>query len=802
MSQSSERAQLPLVWRFFKIIGDIIWDMRAPLIVSVGAFIVFYVPGQTQEIYRVLALEVETAPYRPIISLVLLAGLSYFLWSMSRSLWHNSVDIDPQITFSPLARFLSHVFSMIIALLPIAGVLMAMTPSDIQGTLELIAKVGIPDASDKELVGGQFAIVSQDIAQSLRGQTSFPPYIGDIVDNYNLVAVHLLMAIQAVAVLLLVIFAFLLWRAFRRGTEFSRRPFALRYFIPIVVIIAAITALVAAQPIIRSLGGGPLLVTWIISGVGSFAIICLFLMALTYLLAGATRVYDVVGIPAVTILVSAALIFAFFNWNNNHRVRLQPADPAAEAKADDLYAAFLDWYDQRPPERTRLYTDRPDPQKYPVYIIAAQGGGVYAANLAALTLARLYTACPALRHHVFAVSGVSGGSLGASTFNAFWLQARRNKSPEVMGDHCQLQAPTDGRVSKLEQKIRTYLGHDFLSPVLAGALFPDFFQRFIVPGFGALDRARAFEASLNHAWIDTERMLGENPREIDGNPFARNFLRFSADLRDPDVKAPALVLNTTSVETGERYVVAPYLQDPAVPMQFVYPIKAMGKDGLPVDRDMSLATAISLSARFPIILPPGTYPRQISPFHFSQKNLVDGGYFESSAIETAIDLVDGIRDRLNRLRLNLDVEPEFRIIMLSEDYSPDLEPAGLTEFGAPVMTLDKTRRRRGQLAKWRVKTGEAFSQFYSVELQHDYFYMPLGWHLSRTTQSMIAEQIGFPSECRIPAYTPDSETAKLFGRSPSFRSFMNLVNKLNNNRCALANIITDLVPARAQAAAE
>ena len=121
---------------------------------------------------------------------------------------------------------------------------------------------------------------------------------------------------------------------------------------------------------------------------------------------------------------------------------------------------------------------------------------------------------------------------------------------------------------------------------------------------------------------------------------------------------------------------------------------------------MSVATAISLSARFPIILPPGGYPRQISPFHFSQKNLVDGGYFESSAIETAIDLVNGIKQRLPR---NLDIQPEFRIIMLNEHFTADLEPAGLTEFGAPVMTLDKTRRRRGQLAKWRVKTGDTFS---------------------------------------------------------------------------------------------
>ena len=53
----------------------------------------------------------------------------------------------------------------------------------------------------------------------------------------------------------------------------------------------------------------------------------------------------------------------------------------------------------------------------------------------------------------------------------------------------------------------------------------------------------------------------------------------------------------------------------------------------------------------------------------------------------------------------------------------------------------------------------------------------------------------------IPAYTPDSETAQTFGRSPSFRNFMSLINKLNNNRCNLADIITELTPAQAQASA-
>ena len=54
--------------------------------------------------------------------------------------------------------------------------------------------------------------------------------------------------------------------------------------------------------------------------------------------------------------------------------------------------------------------------KYPVYIIAAEGGGIYAAHHAAVWLSRMQDICPSFAQHIFAISGISGGSVGGSVF--------------------------------------------------------------------------------------------------------------------------------------------------------------------------------------------------------------------------------------------------------------------------------------------------------------------------------------------------------------------------------------------------
>ena len=60
--------------------------------------------------------------------------------------------------------------------------------------------------------------------------------------------------------------------------------------------------------------------------------------------------------------------------------------------------------------------------------------------------------------HLFAISSVSGGSLGAAAFDAA------------------LVTGSDGAVSP---RIKTMLGTDLLAPAIAALLYPDLFQRFL-----------------------------------------------------------------------------------------------------------------------------------------------------------------------------------------------------------------------------------------------------------------------------------------------------------------------------------
>ena len=64
---------------------------------------------------------------------------------------------------------------------------------------------------------------------------------------------------------------------------------------------------------------------------------------------------------------------------------------------------------------------------FPVFIVTAQGGGIYAASAASSLLATLQDLCPSFARHIFAISAVSGGSVGASVFNAALAEENASK---------------------------------------------------------------------------------------------------------------------------------------------------------------------------------------------------------------------------------------------------------------------------------------------------------------------------------------------------------------------------------------
>src|SRR5262249_13319692 len=117
----------------------------------------------------------------------------------------------------------------------------------------------------------------------------------------------------------------------------------------------------------------------------------------------------------------------------------------------------------------------------------AEGGGMAAGYHLAALLAKLQETCPTFAQHVFAISSVSGGSLGAAQFAAQASKSINN----VPWQPCR-GTPIDSEYSR---NAREFFRADFLSPLVAATLFPDLLQRVLPFPIAALDRARASTSS-------------------------------------------------------------------------------------------------------------------------------------------------------------------------------------------------------------------------------------------------------------------------------------------------------------------
>ena len=120
-------------------------------------------------------------------------------------------------------------------------------------------------------------------------------------------------------------------------------------------------------------------------------------------------------------------------------------------------------------------TTEQDP--WPIYVVSAQGGGVFAAYHAAKALASLSQEVPAFPRHVFALSGVSGGSVGVALYvNAL----------DPSGDN-----------SDIVKRVDRVFDVDHLSPVLAALLTGDATQRVYPWPVAAWDRSLGLELSFS-----------------------------------------------------------------------------------------------------------------------------------------------------------------------------------------------------------------------------------------------------------------------------------------------------------------
>jgi len=304
-----------------------------------------------------------------------------------------------------------------------------------------------------------------------------------------------------------------------------------------------------------------------------------------------------------------AILFAGLigGLNDNHLV--QPADRGDQLPYQRIdvaadFNAFLDGLGQE------------GKSPVPVIFVASEGGGIRAAYWTAVVLEALRERVPDLERHLYALSGVSGGSVGL----AGWLVSRR----------AELCGITEGDTPP---PVARSLGMDFVAPAIAAMLYPDMMQRYLPWPVQSFDRSRALEEGWQRAFAHAP------DRPFDGTLGA---------LYEGCERLPHLMLNSTVVETGQRAVLTLLATNPP------------GDDPVLIDHfdamnekytawKQSLAGLAHHSARFPVVSPAGTVEetdkegKRTSAFR-----LVDGGYFDNSGIQTALELVGYLRQKARR----------------------------------------------------------------------------------------------------------------------------------------------------------
>jgi hypothetical protein len=279
----------------------------------------------------------------------------------------------------------------------------------------------------------------------------------------------------------------------------------------------------------------------------------------------------------------------------------------------------------------------PDPETSPIFVVAASGGGLRAAYWTALLLAKLDDAtCGQFSRHVYAYSGVSGGSLGVAAFEAQRVTEPKHASCEAWRG----------------QQVRHFLGQDFLGSVIGSTVFAEPLQRLFFWNTGS-DRGSVLADAWTTAWDESHAAAK--------GAFARPFLEVFDTKPTGDLVRPALFINATRVETGQR-AVATNVQIPLPDIDDIFRISSLKRDNRLETHGLSVADTVLNSARFTYVSPAATVWgcfRSQSPTTTSDAcsedgvrhqlwgRLVDGGYFENSGLATLTEVMRelGVSDR-------------------------------------------------------------------------------------------------------------------------------------------------------------
>jgi hypothetical protein len=409
------------------------------------------------------------------------------------------------------------------------------------------------------------------------------------------------------------------------------------------------------------------------------------------------------------IMVVALLPLLF---GDNYAIRRIPLVKDKAATSADSVTGFFDLKDAIAWWRSANCKGSACPR--PI-IIAAAGGASRAGFFTASTIGQLLDGQlmlegkgpgltpEAMKNRIFALSTVSGSSVGAVMTVAAMAASdkgvqpcTRDKAPLWDGD----------KINSWRSCLEALTSGDFVTPIFTGFVFRDIFGF-----FKWQDRGTLLERSVEDHFA--RFVAAKNP----GGLACAGSLECGFTTLRPTKNRwlPVLMLNSTSVKTGQRVITSPLAwainltDDGKCPNSirelgceiFLRGANYYDWQGTKINsvNELRLSTAAHNSARFPLLSPPGSI---VDADGRIVDRLVDGGYFENFGAQSATELANAIKV--------LDPSLNPFILVLSNDSqlvptkagvppkNPDSGSVFLTDLAAPLGAFIETRNARGTLA--------------------------------------------------------------------------------------------------------
>jgi len=409
-----------------------------------------------------------------------------------------------------------------------------------------------------------------------------------------------------------------------------------------------------------------------------FATVLILMIAVFYVLGGMAFFLDRYRVPVLTAIVVAMIVPRMF-----HLDRTIYWGPGPEAKnasegvglhsgngQEEHYLSTTIYNEPSgsPPTPRQILREHLIPgDSEPLIVVTSTGGGLHASAWTAAILARLEQRLGKPFHqHLLLLSSVSGGSVGTLTYlRELHDGTLDDKDPRIALARMQSVAQCSSLESVGWGLVYYDLPKAFI-PVIPYFIPPS-------PGLDGENRSDLWSSPLlkDRTWAlrkAFERNLKNSycnwiwARDGNYDPGLQNGVKLNSPEPRNDLtlrklaasaKFPAFTMNTTTVERGERFLLAnyevPYKQLTGEPeyqarsflSTFTFPQPtADNKPGpqLQPEPDLPLATAAQMSATFPYVSSaarvPMTVDNDINSVHF-----VDGGYYDNDGTVSAIEFI-------------------------------------------------------------------------------------------------------------------------------------------------------------------